>query len=127
MFATGEMRCPVNLFKLYVTRRPEDLHENGPFYLAIIDNPVGNIWYKKSRLGINTINNMMKCMANSMPSLANSNKHLSNHTVRSTVIKKLKKSCIPKSEIIGITGHSRESGLDPYDSGDEAQQRDIPW
>ena len=57
-------------------------------------------------------------MANSTPSLANSNKHLSNHTVRSTVIKKLRKSRIPKSEIIGITGHSRESGLDPYDSRD---------
>ena len=30
---------------------------------------------------------------------------------------------MPRSEIIGITGHSRESGLDPYDSGDECEQR----
>ena len=30
-----------------------------------------------------------------------------------------------KCDIITITGHSTEAGLDPYDSGDEAQQEAI--
>ena len=51
---------------------------------------------------------------NNTPELKESNKRLTNHTAR--------KSHVPKSEIIGITGHSNERGLDPYDSGDEAEQ-----
>ena len=32
---------------------------------------------------------------------------------------------MPKSEIIGITGHNSEAGLDAYDSGNKEQQRVI--
>ena len=35
----------------------------------------------------------------------------------------MKASRIPKYEIINITGHRHECGLDPYDSGDENEQR----
>ena len=35
----------------------------------------------------------------------------------------MKASGIPKCEIINITGHRHERGLDPYDSGDENVQR----
>ena len=31
----------------------------------------------------------------------------------------MKQRQFPKSEIISITGHNRETGLDAYDSGDE--------
>ena len=40
-----------------------------------------NIWYKKSRLGINSISSMMKdLISNSL--LQNSEKHLANHSAR---------------------------------------------
>ena len=55
--------------------------------------------------------------------LCESEKRLTNRTARKTLIKKLKSSHVPRSEIIGITGHSRESGLDPYDSGYESEKR----
>ena len=49
MFATGESRCPVALFKSYLSKRPEDLKLSGPFYLACIDNPTKtDVWYKKA-------------------------------------------------------------------------------
>ena len=52
MFATGESRCSVALFKSYLFKRPEDLKLSGPFYLACIDNPTKtDVWYKKSRMG----------------------------------------------------------------------------
>ena len=37
MFATGGQRCPVELLKQYLSRRPQELRDKGPFYLAIIE------------------------------------------------------------------------------------------
>ena len=34
MFATGGQRCPVELLKQYLSRRPQELRDKGPFYLA---------------------------------------------------------------------------------------------
>ena len=52
-------------------------------------------------------------------------KKLPNHSARRTLIKTLKKKQVPKCDIITITGHTTEAGLDAYDSGDEAQQEAI--
>ena len=37
----------------------------------------------------------------------------------------MKQQQVPKYEIISITGHNREAGLDAYDSGDEVQQKQL--
>ena len=71
---------------------------------------------------INSINSMMKDLI-SNSTLQNNGKHLENHSVRKTLVKKLKQQQFPKSEVIRITGHNREVGLDAYDSGDEVQQK----
>ena len=76
-------------------------------------------------MGINSINSMMKDLMSNSP-LQNSEKHLANHSARKTLVKKLKQQQVPKSEIISITGHNREAGLDAYDSGDELQQKQLP-
>ena len=56
---TGESRCPVALFKNDLFKRLEDLKLSGPFYLACIDNPITtDVWYKKSRMGKNTISSV---------------------------------------------------------------------
>ena len=39
MFATGGARCPVGLFKEFLSRRPPELRETDPFYLAAIEKP----------------------------------------------------------------------------------------
>ena len=77
-------------------------------------------------MGKNTINTITQTMISQSP-LINTNKKFSytNHSARKTVVKKLKQAHLPKSEITGITGHRNESGLDPYDSGDEVDQRAI--
>ena len=46
-------------------------------------------------------------------------KHITNHSARKTLVKRLKQNNVAKSEIISVTGHSTEAGLDLYDSGDE--------
>ena len=75
-------------------------------------------------MGINSINSMMKDLMSNSP-LQNSEKHLANHSARKTLVKKLKQQQVPKSEIISITGHNREAGLDAYDSSDEMQQKHL--
>ena len=54
--------------------------------------------------------------------LRNSNKKLTNRSARKTLVKKSSQNYIPKSKIIGITGHNSEAGLDAYNSGNEEQQ-----
>lgn len=115
-------RCPVTIFKLYISKRPLTLRESGPLYLAPIDNPITDIWYKKAPMGMNTINNLMKTMIQNSPLASTINKKITNHSARKTVVKKLKKANVPKCDIIAITGHTTEAGLDAYDSGNEDHQ-----
>ena len=44
MLAIGSQKCPVELLKQYLSRRPQELRDKGPFYLAIIENPKTNVW-----------------------------------------------------------------------------------
>ena len=81
MFATGGQNCPVDVLKQYLSRRPQELRDKSPFYLAIIENPKTNVWYKKQRLGVNSIDNMMKGVIKNTP-LETSKKKLTNHTAK---------------------------------------------
>ena len=61
MFVTGGERCPVMLLSLYKSKRPIELRNKGPFYLGVIDKPkVGGAWFKKSPMGVHTIDNFVK-------------------------------------------------------------------
>lgn len=96
MFATGEKRCPVVLFKQYLEERPEEMKKTGPFYLAVIDKPqTSAVWYKKTPMGKNTINNIMEAMKEGSPLKdVCPEKKLTSHIARKTVVKKLKSSGI---------------------------------
>ena len=58
MYGTNTDRCPAKNFELFKIKRLPSLRECGPRYLAVIDTPRSNVWYKTSR--INGLNNMMK-------------------------------------------------------------------
>ena len=124
MFETQPERCPVKLFQKYLSKRPVGMEKSRPFYLQPIVNPLTNIWYKKTPMRINSINSMMKDLISISPR-QNSEKQFANHSARKKLIKKLKQQQFPKSEIISITGHNREAGLDAYDSGGEVQQKQL--
>ena len=122
MFSTGGDRCIVNLFKLYRSKRPQELQEKGPFYLQPIDNPKREIWLKAVRMGTNTLGNLTLEMNENSP-LHCTDKLMTNHSTRKPVVKKLQKHGVQKSEIASIAGHRSTKGLDSYDEGDENQQR----
>ena len=86
MFETQSERCPVKLFQKYLSKRPVGTEKSGPFYLQPIANPLTNIWYKKTLMGINSINSMMKDLISNSP-LQNSEKHLANYSARKTLVK----------------------------------------
>ena len=124
MFATNTERCPIKIIRSYLARRPLELRKCGPLYLTPIHNPISNIWYKNVRMSINYTSSFMKRMKENSP-LATCGKKLTNHSTRKTLVKKLKQAKVPGSEIIKITGHSSEKGLQAYDSGDEEEMRSI--
>ena len=124
MFATGGQRCPVELLKQYLSRRPRELPEKGPFYLAIIENPKTNVWNKKQRLGVNSIDNMMKSVVKNT-ALETSKKKLTNHTAKKTFVKNLRAASVERQSIIQVTGHASEKSLNDYDEGSEKEQRQL--
>ena len=39
MFRTGSSQCPVEIFRLFMSRRPSDMINKGPVYLQAMKNP----------------------------------------------------------------------------------------
>ena len=71
------------------------------------------VWYATTPVGVNTINNYMKSMANAA-GLDGTGKRLTNHSVRKTTVRKLQKQGIPNSDIAAITGHCSVQNLQQY-------------
>ena len=73
------------------SKRPSEMKISGPFYLSVIDKPVSSVWYKKTPMGKNTIDTIMKNMKKHSPlkDLC-PKKNLTNHSAQKTVVKKLK-------------------------------------
>ena len=119
-------RCPLLLFEQFLLRRPVDMRKSGVFYLAVIQNPAGEVWFKSSNMEENTIDNIVKNMVRKTP-LSSSTKNFTNHSWRKTTTKRMRNAGASRSEIIEVTGHSHESGLDPYDSGDDFQAKKMSY
>lgn len=126
MFATGEPRCPVKLWKTYVEHRPEDLRNTGRFYLAPLRNisAHNDVWYKRNPIGKNSIALIMKSLI-SGTDIEKKMKKLTNHSGRHTLVKKLKSAKVPESSIIKVTGHKSTAGLKSYDPADEAEFQEM--
>ena len=86
MFEIQSERCRVKLFQKYLSKRPVGMEKLGPVYLQPIANPLTNTWYKKTLMGINSINSMMKDLISNSP-FQNSEKHLANYSARKTLVK----------------------------------------
>ena len=119
----GGERDPVRLFEQWLARRPEQMKNSGPLYLAIIPRPTTNVWYAKSRMGEHRIWQIMKAVASCLPKECP--KKITNHSTRKTVVAKLKEAGQPRHKIIQVTGHAREYSLDDYDQTTESERRQL--
>ena len=87
-------------------------------------NPSGLTLYKRQPMRKDSINSIMKQIKQNSPlQELCPDKKLTNDSGLKTVVGKMKASGIPKCKIINVTGHRHERRLDPYDSGDESEQR----
>jgi len=76
-------------------------------------------------MGVNKIDSFTKNMALEAE-LDVEGRKLTNHSVKKTLVKKLKASNQPRSAIIDVTGHTRERSLADYEEeGDESEQQQI--
>ena len=113
------------MLKQHLSKRLQQLREKGHIYLAIIENPKTNVWYKKQRLGVNSIDNMMKSVVKNTP-LEISKKSLTNHSARKTVVKNVRAANVERQLRIQVDGHANEESLDDYDEGSEKEQHQLP-
>ena len=124
LFEIGGPRCFFVLLDILKSKRPANLKDKGSFYLQIIENPHTAQWYKNLRMGENTIGDIMKNMKTNSQ-LAASEKKMTSHSARKTAVKKMQRKGLSRSDIIAITGHASEKGLDSYDEGDERQKKTL--
>ncbi|XP_065918766.1 uncharacterized protein KIAA1958-like [Dysidea avara] len=119
-FRIDGKKCPVAAYELMISKRPLDLKSHGPLYLTPIRNETWNnkdVWYTSVPLGVNSINTFIPRMVVAA-GLDHTNKHYTNHSIRKTTVKKLKKAGVTPTEITAITGHKNQQSLTDYDELD---------
>jgi len=112
MYETGGERCPVKIFNMYRNHRPLDQRDSGPFYLAVIDAPSKSVWYKRSRMGKNTLGSIVQSIV--AGTKLHGTKRFSNHSVRKTNVNTLQSAGFSRDQIRTVTGHRRVESLDLY-------------
>ena len=108
----GSERCPVELFKLYASKRPQDACD--AFYLAV--NELKTLKserpsFKVSAMGQNKLVSLMKYMATEG---GLSNPRLTNHSARKRLVQTLSNNNVPPTEIMQITGHKNVQSINNY-------------
>lgn len=116
-------RCVVNLFKEYVSHRPEshDLPGNSSFYLTPIQNPKGPVWYKNIPVGVNTISSTLrKIMSN-----ASDGMFYSNTSLRRTAKTRLTETGFAREIVCKKTGHLSNADISYVDSARSEQSMSL--
>ncbi|XP_061191553.1 uncharacterized protein LOC133199700 [Saccostrea echinata] len=115
MFSSGDIRDPVQSYKLYSAKRPLGFSsDEDPFYLSKrtipLDDPRSDKWYLKQKVGEKKLASFMKEMAVK----ANfTGKKLTNHSARKHLIQKLRDLNVPPTDKMQISGH-KNAGDDNY-------------
>ena len=122
LYRTGGQQCPVAAYELLLSKRPPELKQQGPLYLAPLKKERvwsrAPVWFSKSPLGVHSIDSMVNRMAIAA-GLDVTKKHFTNHSIRKTTVKKLKKAGVSATEIMAITGHRNQQSLADYDELDD--------
>lgn len=109
-------RCPLKLFKEYVSHRPEAHNQEGnkAFYLACIPYPRGPVWYKNTRLGIHSIQQTVR---NLFLHSTSSDMFLTNTSLRRTAKNRLVQAGIPSEVARKKTGRISDAADSAYIDG----------
>ena len=109
MFHVGGPQCPVEVFRFYRQHRPESMCvSEAPFYLQTIKNPTGDIWFKKQRLGKNSLGKLLKEVGDK------AGLNIRNHSGRKTMVTDLCDANVPSYRIIQLSGHKSVESIQDY-------------
>lgn len=116
----NSIRCPVNVYKVYRSRRPADtLYPGAPFYLCI--SRLRGCWFKSYGLGLNKIGTLMKMMLEKAG--LELQKRITNASARKTLEQRMNYG-IPPSQVMAGSSRSLQNVIRFIDLP-ESQQKDI--
>ena len=123
----NEERCPIRVYKEYARRRPINISKpEHPFYIATttVHSPSPNdTWFKRNPVGVDKLGPMLKRMT--QHSGMNQNKHLSNHSARKYLVKKLSDNNIPPNQIMQISDQKNKAIINNYSHINSYKHRQI--
>ena len=130
MFATGDSRCPVAMYKAFARKRPEAMNKpDSPFYLGVVTHnnrpTCYEQWFLSQAVGVNKLRTLMKRMAEkaNLPNLQF--KKLTNTSVRKRACQVLLNNDVPDTHAIHITGHVDPQSLNQYRTITNKQQQQM--
>ena len=112
MYATESGHCPVHFLKAYLSHRPPEANTpDSPFYLGIKHKRQSDsiIWYQpmgKNKLG--------KFMASVSTKIEITDKKVTNHSVRKTMIQQLIDAKFTPNEVAQLSEYKKLKSLDSY-------------
>ena len=126
MFATGDIHCPVEAYKVYSSKRPRSMMDSdSPFYVACrtvqLHDPEKEIWFINQRVGQKKLGKMMKMMQTE--GKLNPAKRLTNHSARKHLVQKLRDSDVAPTDIMQISGHKNIQSVMTYSKMSDKQHR----
>jgi len=125
MYATGSGHCPVHFFKAYLSHRPPETNTpDSPFYLGIKYKRQSDsiIWYKNQPMGKNKLG---KFMASASTEIGITDKKVTNHSVRKTMIQRLMDAKFTPNEVAQLSGHKNLKSLDSYMTASDETQKQM--
>lgn len=126
-FATGTDRCPVKIFKEYVSHRPTEMcKDDSPLFLQVcynVEYTSNKFWYFPKPLGKNSVGQFLSKARKVLDS--NSAGKISNHSARKTTVTNLLNQDINPLHVQQITGHKKLESLNSYNTASISQQKKI--
>ena len=125
MFAVpNNEKCPVKAYKVYTEKRPAEMKtDDAPFYLAVnnVKSGSGKPWFKKSPVGVNKLNTLMKTMAQK----AGLGPNFKNHSGRKTMIQTLINNDVPPTDITQLPGYKNIQSITSYSTVSQKQELNM--
>ena len=94
-------RCPIHIYKTYLSSLPQPLNKLPGFYLRPMSKPTSNVWYRRQPLGRHKLGSMVKNIC----SKRNLGGYHTNHSLQATAATRLFDADIDEQLIKEVTGH----------------------
>lgn len=113
-------RCLIEIYKKYVSHRPESNGLSGctAFYLTPLTQPNGEVWFKCLPVGVNTISSTLKNILKQIPG----DRFYSNTSLRRTAKTRLVESGLPREIVAKKTGHLSTADITYVESSNYSEQ-----